>query len=166
MEEAIKRAVLEIVFFTAKGIYQLVSDTMDQCLKFLVSVNNLTQEFLTAVAEFLVNIANQTKRLFSKIIESTKRFISQVEEKIIVDISRLHYYIERLNAVKRRAARVNDMIDDLYRDAGIFGIDNVFKADICTKFNISLTHSINYLSSTADTFETIESMLSNKAAKF
>ncbi|WP_187292119.1 Mbeg1-like protein [Bacillus sp. 1NLA3E] len=166
VEVAVGAATLEIIHLAAKARNKAAQLVIDQCLKFLARVNNVTKQVLTDVANFLVNTAHQTRLFFAKVVESTKRSIAHAEEIIKVDLSRLYYYIERLQAVKRKTARVNDLIDDLYWQAGVMGLDNILKADLSTMFNFKLTDSINYLSSTAETLELVESMLSNKAGRF
>jgi hypothetical protein len=166
LEFALRVAAIEIAFLSAKGIYDEVQPVIDGCVKFAASVNLGTQKFLTDLAEFLVDVARQTRLFFAKVAEATRGYQAHAEEIIKVDLARLHYYIERLQAVKRKTARVNDMIDDLYWQAGILGIDNILKADISTQFNFKLTDSINYLRSAAATLEQVEARLTNKARLF
>jgi hypothetical protein len=75
----------------------------------------------------------------------------------------LSYYADRLEAIKRKSSALNNRIDDLYFEAGLFGLDNVLKADILTTFNNGLNQNITYLNTVKNLLERTESILANKA---
>jgi hypothetical protein len=80
-----------------------------------------------------------------------------------VDIQRLAYYAQRLETIKRKTSALNSRIDGLYWEAGLFGIDNVLKADILTSFNGRIDQNIVYLNKVAQLLERTERSLVSKA---
>lgn len=114
---------------------------------------------------------------FDQLIERTTKFLAHFggrvsasgfspEPYLKVDLSRLDYYSSRLQAIKRKTQHLNSMIDSLYGEAGLLGLDNVFKADILTTFHSRINDNIAYLNKTGELLEQTERSLAGKARSF
>jgi hypothetical protein len=115
------------------------------------------------VGKFFETVAMQAKSFITKAIDYVNGNNFPIEPYIKVDIARLFHYASRLQAVQRRVAQLNDMIDDLYWEAGVMGLDNVLAADIASSFDIRIPESINYLNRTAELLQKSERYLAGKA---
>jgi hypothetical protein len=160
---AITSATVSIVHATWKGMVDAANYVKEQAVRFVSKVTDFGRQFASKVGNFLDTVANRTRSLFSKAIDFLSGGGFPVEPYIKVDIPRLFHYASRLQAVQRRVAQLNDMIDDLYWEAGVMGLDNVLAADIASSFDIRIPESINYLNRTAELLQESERYLAGKA---
>lgn len=160
---AMTSAAVNIIYNTWKGMVAAANYVKEQAMQFVSRVVNAGRQFAAKVGNFLDTVANRTKSLFSKAIDFLSGGGVPIEPYIKVDISRLFYYANRLRSVQRRVAQLNDMIDDLYWEAGVMGLDNVLAADIASSFDIRIPESINYLNTTAELLQQNERYLAGKA---
>ncbi|MGA9227395.1 MAG: Mbeg1-like protein [Mesobacillus sp.] len=161
---AISSAALNIIYTTWKGMVDAANYVREQTLRFVSRVQNLGRQLVANAGKFLDTVANRARSLFSRAMDFISGGSFPVEPFIKVDISRLLYYANRLRALQQRTARLNDMIDDLYWEAGVMGLDNVLKADISSSFDIRIPESVNYLNRTAELLQRSETMLAGKAS--
>lgn len=160
---AITSAAINVIYNTWKGMVAAANYVKEQTLQFVSRIVNAGRQFASKVGNFLDTVAKRTKSLFSKAIDFLSGGGFPVEPYIKVDIPRLFYYANRLRSVQRRIAQLNDMIDDLYWEAGVMGLDNVLAADIASSFDIRVPESINYLNRTAELLQQNERYLAGKA---
>jgi hypothetical protein len=163
MAMATASAAIGIVYTTWKGMVDAANYVREQAVRFVSRVANIGRQLASNVGRFLDTVANRARSLFSKAMDFFSGGSFPVEPFIKVDIPRLFYYANRLQAIQRRVAQLNDMIDDLYWEAGVMGLDNVLAADIASSFDIRIPESINYLNRTAELLQQSERYLAGKA---
>jgi hypothetical protein len=156
-------ATLDIIYNTWQGVVAKANYVKEQALMFISKVHQAGRELVGKVGKFFETVAMQAKSFITKAIDYVNGNNFPIEPYIKVDIARLFHYASRLQAVQRRVAQLNDMIDDLYWEAGVMGLDNVLAADIASSFDIRIPESINYLNRTAELLQKSERYLAGKA---
>lgn len=160
---AITSATVNIIYTTWQGMVEAANYVREQTMRFITGIQTFGRQLATNVGRFLDTVANRVRSLFSRARDFFSGGSAAVEPYIKVDIPRLYYYANRLRSVQRRIAQLNDMIDDLYWEAGLSGLDNVLAADISTSFDFRIPDSINYLNTTAELLQKNERYLAGKA---
>lgn len=161
---AIKNAALMVIHATWKRMEAAAKLVIDDCVAFISGLKNVTTKVINDLKGFFSSVKKMAKRrLLSSTVSAFSGTNFAVEPYLKVDLHRLAYYADRLEAIKRKTSALNNRIDDLYLEAGLFGLDNVLKADILTTFNNGLTQNITYLNTVKNLLERTESILANKA---
>ncbi|WNF22770.1 Mbeg1-like protein [Mesobacillus jeotgali] len=156
-------ATLDIIYNTWQGVVAKANYVKEQALMYISKVHQAGRELVGKVGKFFETVAMRAKGFITKAIDYVNGNNFPIEPYIKVDIPRLIYYANRLRSVQRRIAQLNDMIDDLYWEAGVMGLDNVLAADIASSFDIRVPESINYLNRTAELLQQNERYLAGKA---
>jgi hypothetical protein len=159
----VSNAIMSILVENVKGRIEDAKYIANQTGKLIGKIQQLSKDIESKVKSFLVGVAVKTAINVTKFIDSMNGNNFPIEPYIKVDIPRLFYYANRLRSVQRRIAQLNDMIDDLYWEAGVMGLDNVLAADIASSFDIRVPESINYLNRTAELLQQNERYLAGKA---
>lgn len=159
----VSNAIMNILVENVKGRIEDAKYIANQTAKLIGKVQQLSKDIESKVKSFLIGVAVKTAINVTKFIDSLNGNNFPIEPYIKVDIPRLFHYASRLQAVQRRVAQLNDMIDDLYWEAGVMGLDNVLAADIASSFDIRIPESINYLNRTAELLQKSERYLAGKA---
>lgn len=160
---AIKNAALMVIHATWKGMEAAAKLVIDGCVAFISGLKNVTTKVINDLKSFFSSVRKTAKRFHIRRGSTFPGTNFAIEPYLKVDLHRLSYYAERLEAIKRKTSALNNRIDDLYLEAGLFGLDNVLKADILTTFNTRLNQNIAYLHTVKNLLERTESILSNKA---
>jgi hypothetical protein len=160
---AIGSAALNIIYNTWQGMVEAANYVREQALMYVSRVHQAGRQLVVNVGKFFDSVAKRARSFIGKALDFLSGGGFPVEPYIKVDVSRLLYYANRLRALQRRTAQLNDMIDDLYWEAGVMGLDNVLKADISTSFDLRIPESINYLNRTAELLQRNETLLAGKA---
>ncbi|WLR55347.1 DUF2974 domain-containing protein [Mesobacillus subterraneus] len=156
-------ATLDIIYNTWQGIVAKANYVKEQALMYISKVHQAGRELMSKVENLFDTVAKHAKSFITKAIDYVTGNNFPIEPYIKVDIPRLFYYANRLRSVQRRVAQLNEMIDDLYWEAGVMGLDNVLAADIASSFDIRIPESINYLNRTAELLQQNERYLAGKA---
>jgi hypothetical protein len=160
---AITNAALMVIHATWKGMEVAANLVIDGCIAFISGLKNVTNKVIYDLENFFGSVKETAKRLLSRTVSAFLGTNFAVEPYLKVDLHRLSYYADRLEAIKRKTSALNNRIDDLYLEAGLLGLDNVLKADILTTFNTGLNQNITYLNTVKNLLERTESILVNKA---
>jgi hypothetical protein len=160
---AIKNAALMVIHATWKGMEAAAKLVIDSCVAYISGLKNVTTKVINDLNNFFSSVTEKAKRFFNGTVSAFSGANFAVEPYLKVDLHRLSYYADRLEAIKRKSSALNNRIDDLYFEAGLFGLDNVLKADILTTFNNGLNQNITYLNTVKNLLERTESILANKA---
>jgi hypothetical protein len=159
----ITNAALIVIHATWKGMETAAKLVIDGCVAFISGLKNVTTKVINDLKSFFSSVKKSAKRHLNRKVSAFLGTSFAVEPYIKVDLHRLSYYADRLEAIKRKTSALNNRIDDLYLEAGLFGLDNVLKADILTTFNTGLNQNITYLNTVRILLERTESILVNKA---
>ncbi|WP_210364453.1 DUF2974 domain-containing protein [Bacillus sp. REN3] len=159
----VSSAALNIVYNTYQGMVNAANYVRDQALQFISRLQNFGRDLVADARRFFDTVAQSTRSIISRAIKFITGGSNPVEPFIRVDVSRLYYYSNRLRALQRRTQQLRDMIDDLYLEAGILGLDNVLKADISLSFDGRIPDSIAYLNRTAELLDRNERYLAGMA---
>jgi len=160
---AIGAAVVGVIDATIKGVKKAGEMIKDACVAFVASVQKLTQKLKEKLTSYFDSVKEKVQNFFAGVIDAIRGPGFPVEPFIKVDLSRLHYYAARLEALMRKSSALNDRIDELYWEVDLLDLNHVFKADILTSFNYRINQNINYLRNTAQLLERDEAKLTNKA---
>lgn len=161
---AITNAALMVIHATWKGMEAAAKRVADGCVAFISGLKNITSKVIDDLKGFFSSVKKMAKRrLLNRTVGAFTGTSFAVEPYLKVDLHRLSYYADRLEAIKRKTSALNNRIDDLYFEAGLFGLDNVLKADILTTFNGTINQNITYLNTVKALLERTESLLVNKA---
>ncbi|MEH7115073.1 Mbeg1-like protein [Neobacillus niacini] len=160
---AIKNAALMVIHATWKGMEAAAKLVIDSCVAFISGLKNVTTKVTNDLISFFRSVKKMAQRFSGITVSAYHGTNVAVEPYLKVDLHRLSYYADRLEAIKRKTSALNNRIDDLYWEAGLFGLDNVLKADILTTFNTRLNQNIAYLHSVKTLLERTEAILSKKA---
>ncbi|MDQ0976795.1 hypothetical protein QFZ31_006847 [Neobacillus niacini] len=160
---AITNAALIVIHATWKGMEAAAKLVIDGCVAFISGLKNVTTKVINDLKSFFSSVKKSAKRHLNRKVSAFLGTSFAVEPYLKVDLHRLSYYADRLEAIKRKTSALNNRIDDLYLEAGLFGLDNVLKADILTSFNTGLNQNITYLNTVRNLLERTESILVNKA---
>ncbi|MFS0821679.1 Mbeg1-like protein [Bacillus sp. 1P02SD] len=159
---AIRDATLYILEAAKRGLEKAVHWVKDQATKFIAKIKELSQQVKDEINQFLSNVATKAAMLFVKVVAKLGGYFP-VEPYLKVNVDRLYYYAQRLEAVKRRVSLLNDRIDSLYWEVDLLDIRHVLSADILTSFSYRLNQNINYLNTAARLLESNETKLVGKA---
>lgn len=160
---AIGSAALNIIYNTWQGMVEAANYVREQALMYVSRLHQAGRQLVVNVGRFFDTVAKKARSFIGKALDFLSGGGFPVEPYLKVDISRLLYYANRLRALQKRTAQLNDMFDDLYWEAGVMGLDNVLKADISTSFDLRIPESINYLNRTAELLQRNETLLAGKA---
>jgi hypothetical protein len=160
---AITNAALMVIHTTWKGMEAAAKLVIDGCVAFISGLKNVTTKVINDLKSFFSSVKKSAKRHLNRKVSAFLGTSFAVEPYLKVDLHRLSYYADRLESIKRKTSALNNRIDDLYLEAGLFGLDNVLKADILTTFNTGLNKNITYLNTVRNLLERTESILVNKA---
>jgi hypothetical protein len=160
---AITNAALMVIHTTWKGMEAAAKLVIDGCVAFISGLKNVTTKVINDLKSFFSSVKKSAKRHLNRKVSAFLGTSFAVEPYLKVDLHRLSYYADRLESIKRKTSALNNRIDDLYLEAGLFGLDNVLKADILTTFNTGLNQNITYLNTVRNLLERTESILVNKA---
>lgn len=160
---AITNSALMVIHTTWKGMQDAANTVIDSCVAFVRGLENVSVKAINDLRDFFDSVRNYTRFLLKRRGSAASGGSISVEPYLQVNLQRLTYYAERLQAIKRKTSRLNSRIDDLYFEAGLFGLDNVLKADILTTFNGTISENITYLNAVKGLLERTESILANKA---
>lgn len=179
-EAITEKAIASIKFAT----YQILIYTGIKTAGAIHEIENKMQQLKIAAIQYVFKVQKVSQALkqtlanyFDQLIGKTTKFLAQFggrvsasgfspEPYLKVDLSRLDYYSSRLQAIKRKTQHLNSLIDSLYGEAGLLGLDNVFKADILTTFHSRINENIAYLNKTGQLLEQTERSLAGKARSF
>ncbi|WP_158651616.1 Mbeg1-like protein [Mesobacillus jeotgali] len=159
----VANAAKYVMHYTAKAMTAAAHLIREQTVKLIVGLAKAKRELEEKVNSFFTDLIAKASVKIGSFIDSLNGNNFPIEPYIKVDIPRLFYYANRLRSVQRRVAQLNDMIDDLYWEAGVMGLDNVLAADIASSFDIRIPESINYLNRTAELLQQNERYLAGKA---
>ncbi|MBT2683176.1 Mbeg1-like protein [Bacillus sp. ISL-37] len=159
----VANAAINVMHYTAKAMAVAAHLIREQTVKLVVGLAKAKKEFEEKVNSFFAELISKAAVKIGGFIDGLNGNNFPIEPYIKVDIPRLFYYANRLRSVQRRVAQLNDMIDDLYWEAGVMGLDNVLAADIASSFDIRIPESINYLNRTAELLQQSERYLAGKA---
>jgi hypothetical protein len=159
----IRDAALMVIQATWKGMQDAANLVIDGCIAFVKDLKNVTVKAINDLRNFFDTVSNNMKILLKRKIDAVSGGNFAVEPYLKVNLQRLTYYADRLQAIKRKTNALNSRIDELYLEAGLFGLDNVLKADILTTFNGRINQNIAYLNTVKNLLERTESILANKA---
>ncbi len=159
----VANAAVVVMHYTARAMTAAAHLIREQTVKLVVGLAKAKKEFEEKVNSFFAELISKAAVKIGNFIDGLNGNNFPIEPYIKVDIPRLFYYANRLRSVQRRIAQLNDMIDDLYWEAGLAGLDNVLAADISTSFDFRIPESINYLNRTAELLQRNESYLAGKA---
>lgn len=159
----LKDAALMVIQATWKGMKEAANKVINGFVTAYRGLKNVTAKAINEVKNFFDKVKHKVTGLLSRIGHALPGGHAAVEPYLKVNIQRLFYYVQRLQAIKRKTAELNNRIDSLYLEAGIFGLDNVLKADILTTFNGTINQNIAYLNKVATLLESAESKLVAKA---
>ena len=160
---ALKNAALLVIHTTWKGKVAEAKMVIDGFVAYFRGLKNVTAKAVNDLISFFGSVKEAVKRLlFGRVVSAFAGGFAE-EPYLKVDIQRLAYYAQRLETIKRKTSALNNRIDGLYWEAGIFGIDNVLKADILTSFNGRINQNIAYLNKAARLLERTEQSLVSKA---
>lgn len=160
---AMTNTALMVIQATWKGMQDAANLVIDSCVALIKGLGNVSVKALNHLRNFFELVRNQTMILLNRRVGAVSGRSFPVEPYLHVNLQRLTYYAERLQAIKRKTNSLNSRIDDLYFEVGLFGLDNVLKADVLTTFNSTINQNITYLNSVKDLLERTESILANKA---
>jgi hypothetical protein len=159
----VANAAVNVMHYTARVMTAAAHLIREQTVKLVVELAKAKKEFEEKVNSFFAELISKAAVKIGNFIDGLNGNNFPIEPYIKVDIPRLYYYANRLRSVQRRIAQLNDMIDDLYWEAGLSGLDNVLAADISTSFDSRIPESINYLNTTAELLQKNERFLAGKA---
>ncbi|NKE04640.1 Mbeg1-like protein [Mesobacillus selenatarsenatis] len=159
----VANAAKYVMHYTAIAMTAAAHLIREQTVKLVVGLAKAKRELEEKVNSFFTDLIAKASVKIGSFIDSLNGNNFPIEPYIKVDIPRLFYYANRLRAVQKRVAQLNDMIDDLYWEAGVMGLDNVLAADIASSFDIRIPESINYLNRTAELLQQNERYLAGKA---
>ncbi|GAM12643.1 hypothetical protein SAMD00020551_0778 [Mesobacillus selenatarsenatis SF-1] len=159
----VANAAINVMHYTAKAMAVAAHLIQEQTVKLVVGLAKAKKEFEAKVNSFFAELISRAAVKIGGFIDGLNGNNFPIEPYIKVDIPRLFYYANRLRSVQRRVAQLNDMIDDLYWEAGVMGLDNVLAADIASSYDIRIPESINYLNRTAELLQKSERYLAGKA---
>jgi hypothetical protein len=159
----VANAAVNVMHYTAKAMTAAAHLIREQTVKLVVELAQAKKELEQRVNSFFTELISKAAVKIGNFIDALNGNNFPIEPYIKVDIPRLFHYASRLQAVQRRVAQLNDMIDDLYWEAGVMGLDNVLAADIASSFDIRIPESINYLNRTAELLQKSERYLAGKA---
>lgn len=160
---ALGNVALMVIHTTWKGKVAEAKLVIDGFVAYFKGLKNVTTKAVNDLISFFGSLKEAVKRLlFGRIVSAYAGGFAE-EPYLKVDIQRLSYYVQRLETVKRKTSALNSRIDGLYWEAGLFGIDNVLKADILTSFHGRINQNIAYLNKVAQLLERTERTLVSKA---
>ena len=81
---------------------------------------------------------------------------------ITVDTAGLRYYANRLNNVNARLVKLDQRMDNLYKEVGWRDLFTLIKADLLTGYSVRIQNCKRYLEETANDFDTTERNVSNQ----
>ncbi|GHH98742.1 Mbeg1-like protein [Neobacillus kokaensis] len=163
---AVGNAAAAAVVATWKGMETAARKVVDSCVAFISGLKHVTTEVIKGAREFLSAVVSKAKSTLARIFGALAGGGGggfAVEPYIKVNVDRLAYYVWRLQAIKRKTAALNSKIDSLYTEVGVFGLDNVLKADMLTSFDWRINQNISYLQTAASLLERTETELAGKA---
>lgn len=160
---ALGNVALMVIHTTWKGKVAEGKLVIDGFVAYFKGLKNVTAKAVNDVVSFFGLVKEVAKRLLVGRVVSAYAGGYAEEPYLKVDIQRLAYYVQRLETIKRKMSAINTRIDGLYWEAGLFGIDNVLKADILTSFNRRINQNIAYLNKAAQLLERAERTLVSKA---
>lgn len=154
-----------VLVAAAKGLTKAANAIKEETIKIITRIQTVTQELKSRMHSFFDGMIRKVTSIVAGGIAIFAGGSAAAAEPVIkVEIGRLRYYAERLQNLKRRTAHLNDMIDGLYWEAGLLGLDNVLRADLNTSFfDNRITQSIAYLNRTAELMHRDEAYLNNRA---
>jgi hypothetical protein len=160
---AMGNAALMVIQTTWKGMEAAGKVVIDGFIAYFKGLKLATAKAVNDLVSFFSSVKEAAKRLlFGRVVSAFAGGFAE-EPYLKVDIQRLAYYVQRLETIKRKTSALNSRIDGLYWEAGLFGIDNVLKADILTSFNGKINQNITYLNKAAQLLERTERTLVSKA---
>ncbi|MEH7491689.1 Mbeg1-like protein [Neobacillus niacini] len=160
---ALGNVALMVIHTTWKGKVAEAKLVIDGFVAYFKGLEYATAKAVNDVVSFFNLVKEVAKRLLVGRVVSAYAGGFATEPYLKVDIQRLAYYAQRLETIKRKTSALNSRIDGLYWEAGLFGIDNVLKADILTSFNGRINQNIVYLNKAAQLLERTERSLVSKA---
>ncbi|WP_121610596.1 Mbeg1-like protein [Mesobacillus foraminis] len=154
-----------VLVTAAKGLTKAANTIKEETLKVISRIQTVTQELNSRIHTFFDEMIHKATSLGAGVAAFFAGGSAAAAEPVIkVDIGRLRYYAERLQNLKRRTAHLNDMVDSLYWEAGLLGLDNVLRADLRTSaIDTRITQSAAYLNRTAELMQRDEAYLLNRA---
>jgi hypothetical protein len=159
---SVRDAALNAIHKAKQGLEAAAHRIIDGTIRFVSGVRHVGEQIKKEINSLLVKVKNKINLIVAKIGGHFGASFP-VEPIIKVNLQRVDYYIQRLQAIKRKTADFNQRIDSLYWEVGISGFDNVVKADILTSFNFRINQNISYLTTVASLIERTESRLAAKA---
>ncbi|MFJ5762916.1 Mbeg1-like protein [Neobacillus sp. NPDC093182] len=160
---AITNSALMVIHATWKGMQDAANLVIDSCVALVRGFENVSVKAIIDLRNFFDSVRNHTRFLLNRRGGAASGGSFPVEPYLQVNLQRLAYYAERLQVIKRKTNSLNSRIDDLYFEAGLFGLDNVLKADMLTTFNGTINQNITYLNTVKNLLERTESILGTKA---
>ncbi|TCN24103.1 Mbeg1-like protein [Mesobacillus foraminis] len=161
----VRNVAPHVISAAAKGLTKAANWLRDESIKIITKLQNVTRELKSNLNSFFNDMIHKAKSLVGGVAAFFAGGSAAAAEPVIkVDIGRLRYYAERLQNLKRRTAHLNDMVDSLYWEAGLLGLDNVLRADLRTSaIDTRITQSAAYLNRTAELMQRDEAYLLNRA---
>ncbi|MFP7299903.1 Mbeg1-like protein [Neobacillus niacini] len=160
---AMTNGALMVIHAAWKGIQERAALVIDSCITFVEGLRDVSVNAISHLRNFFDSVLNFTRISLNRRVGAAGGASFPVEPYLHVNLQRLTYYAERLQAIKRKTNSLNGRIDDLYFEAGFFGLDNVLKADLLTTFNGTINQNITYLNTVKGLLLATESILANKA---
>ncbi|WP_417898825.1 Mbeg1-like protein [Bacillus haimaensis] len=139
----------------------------EQTIRLINKIETVSKSLENKVRGFFEDVGKKASDLFGKVVSGVSGFFGGTslpqEPYIKVDLHRLVYYSSRLQSIKSRTNHVNSLINSLYGEVGIFGLDNLIKADILSAMNNNINQNIAYLNQAREFLQKKESYLVSKA---
>lgn len=130
------------------------------------------REFIREIGRRFADLAEGLNSFFSSIIDRATNWFNNNfnagyqyatnNPYIKLNTANLRGYANRLCDVNRRIANLDRRMDGLYTRVGFLDLWNLLQADLLTGYSWRLSRCADYLYSTADDFENLESLLYNQ----
>ncbi|MFE7060698.1 Mbeg1-like protein [Sutcliffiella sp. NPDC057660] len=150
-----------------KGLTDAANFIKEQTISLINKIETMSKSLENKVRGFFEDVGKKASDLFGKVVSGVSGFFGGTslpqEPYVKVDLHRLAYYSSRLQSIKSRTNHVNSLINSLYGEVGIFGLDNLIKADILSAMNNNINQNIAYLNQAREFLQKKESYLVSKA---
>ncbi|THE12422.1 DUF2974 domain-containing protein [Bacillus timonensis] len=160
--KAIADATIRVIHSIKSGIEAAAHFIKEQVIKYAKKAMQVAIGTVKAIGDYFDNLIKDVTSFFVNVIKKLGGYFP-VEPYLKVNIDRLYYYAQRLEAIKRRVSVLNDKIDSLYWEVDLLDIRHVLSADILTSFSYRLNQNINYLNAAARLLDSNETKLVGKA---
>lgn len=172
----VKNALVELSFL---GGYHAGKVAIEYVAKKLEEFQNAMSRIANEILDELKNVYKNIVQLKDMVFSSVTAFFGELrkgieifytncfgfvnEPYLHVNVSRLMYYANRLDAIGRQVSDINRRIENLYYHTDLLDLINLFKADLLTEYNSKLNKCIRYLYNSIDMLENTENRLVRQA---